>query len=597
MLMLNRFKNIFETSDYKKVILIFLGMLTMGFLEILSVTSIFPFMAVVTNPELIQENFYLNYFYHLFSFSSDKDFLVWSGFLVIFLLATTNAISAIVNWWIINFVSTQSHSLSLRLLKGYLNQPYTFFLNRNSSDLAKNILTEVSRSVSGVILPGLNTLAKLIVTIFLFILLMIINIEVALGILLVLGGSYLIIYRAVKNNLHQRGVASTETTLDRYKFTNEAIYGIKDLKLKGNEDKYLERFKNSNQEYFHHNAISQIIGLLPRFILETITFGSIVGVVILLIISGKNGNEIIPILSLYALAGYRLMPALQQIYVGFSQLKYNTPALEIIIEDMQNLRPCVDLSTLNSKKEIRFKKTINLNSVNFTYFGSNKPILNNVNLEIKHNTTIGLVGPSGSGKTTLVDIILGLLEMNSGEYMVDDHIINNSNLHNWQKKFGYVSQDIFLADDSIESNIAFAIPPNEINYDKIVEAAKLANIHDFIQLMPDGYKTLTGDRGIRLSGGQKQRIGIARALYFSPEILVLDEATSSLDGSTENVIMDAIHNLSHNKTIIIIAHRLQTVRECDVIHFLEGGHIINSGTFDELIEINEHFRKMAHKET
>ena len=210
---------------------------------------------------------------------------------------------------------------------------------------------------------------------------------------------------------------------------------------------------------------------------------------------------------------------------------------------------------------------------------------------------MGLVGSSGSGKTTLVDILLGLLDNYSGSYFVDNIEINNNNISSWQQNFGYVSQDIFLADDSIESNIAFSIPVNEIDYDKVIKAAKLANIHEFIESMPDGYKSLTGDRGVRLSGGQKQRIGIARALYFSPDILVLDEATSALDGSTENVIMDAINNLSHDKTIIIIAHRLQTVKECNVIHFLEDGIIVNSGSYDELLAANENFRMMASNDS
>ena len=589
--------SIFNGHDLRNFYLIFFGMLALGLLEILSISSIFPFMTVVTNPGLIQENSYLNFVYHYFSFSSEQDFLIWAGFIVIFLLALTNAYSAFLNWTIINFVSSQSHALSSRLLICYLQQPYTFFLNRNSFYLSKNVLTEVARSVSGVILPGLNTLAKIIVTLFLFCLLMFINFAAAVGIFIVLGGSYILIYTLVKNNLKRRGQASTEATLYRYKYTNEAIYGIKDLKLKGNEGKYLKKFIKFDKAYYENEAVSSLISLLPRFILETITFGGIVSVVIFLIMSGRTGDQIIPILSLYALAGYRLMPALQQIYVGFSQVRYNQPAFDVIIDDFRDLNLKSDIYEAQSKEIIKFKHSIDLSSIHFNYPGSSESIIRNLNLNIKHNTTVGLVGSSGSGKTTLVDILLGLLDNYSGSYFVDNIEINNNNISSWQQNFGYVSQDIFLADDSIESNIAFSIPVNEIDYDKVIKAAKLANIHEFIESMPDGYKSLTGDRGVRLSGGQKQRIGIARALYFSPDILVLDEATSALDGSTENVIMDAINNLSHDKTIIIIAHRLQTVKECNVIHFLEDGIIVNSGSYDELLAANENFRMMASNDS
>jgi len=595
MKILDKYKYIFDKYSYKQIPFIFLGMLGMGFLEVLSISSIFPFMAIVTDPGIIQENKYLYFIYNYFSFSSDKEFLVWSGITVISLITITNAYNAYINWKIFDFVYSLTHRLSLRLLRGYLLQPYAFFLNRNSSDLSKNILAEVSRSVSGVILPGLNTFAKMAVTIFLFILLMYINYQVALGILFVIGGMYFLIYKLVRNKLKALGEAATKAVSKRYKLSNESMHGIKDLKLKGNESNYIDRFSEYDAEFNRNGAIGSIVALLPRFILETIVFGGIVLVVIILINSGQNGQTIIPILSLYALAGYRLMPALQQIYVGFVQLKYNTPALDILINDFKEINEDIEMININLLPKLTFKKSIELSSIHYKYPDTSEFILKDLNLEIFHNTTVGFVGPSGSGKTTLIDIVLGLLEFESGEYFVDNKKINKDNLASWQKNFGYVSQDIYLADDTIEHNIAFSIAYEEIDNNRVKAAAKLANIDEFIQSLPDGYDTYTGDRGVRLSGGQRQRIGIARALYFNPEILVLDEATSSLDGSTEDVIMDAIHNLSHDKTIIIIAHRLETVMECDVIHFVNDGVIVNSGTYNELIKLNDQFREMTKK--
>jgi ATP-binding cassette, subfamily B, bacterial PglK len=595
MKMLDRYKYIINKSSYKRLFLIFFGMIGMGFLEILSVSSIFPFMAIVTSPEIIQENEYLSYVYDFFSFSSNKEFLIWSGLAVICLLAITNAYNAFVNWKIFDFAYSLTHELSSRLLRAYITQSYEFFLDRNSSDLSKNILAEVSRSVSGVILPGLHTLAKIIVTFFLLLMLFLVNYIVALCIFTVLGGIYLLIYRIFRSNLKKRGIASTHATTQRYKITNESMHGIKDLKLKGSEFSYIERFIKYDKEFNRNGAIGSIIALLPRFILETITFGGIVLVVVLLIISGQSGQSIIPVLSLYALAGYRLMPALQQIYVGFVQLKYNTPALDILISDFKELSDEEIIHLKNPKKDLQFEKSFELSEINYKYPNSEDYILRNLNLKIFHNTTVGIVGPSGSGKTTLVDILLGLLDFESGKYSVDDITIDKTNILDWQKKFGYVPQDIFLSDDSITHNIAFSIPNDEIDQNQVRKVAKLANIDDFILSLPQGYETFAGDRGVRLSGGQRQRIGIARALYSDPDILVLDEATSALDGTTESGIMDAINNLSQDKTIIIIAHRLETVMKCDIIYFVNHGNTVDSGTYNELVDLNQDFREMAKK--
>ncbi|MFW9986092.1 MAG: ATP-binding cassette domain-containing protein [Candidatus Odinarchaeota archaeon] len=266
---------------------------------------------------------------------------------------------------------------------------------------------------------------------------------------------------------------------------------------------------------------------------------------------------------------------------------------DIIAEDLSDeingfvpqSRECVPLN---------FKYRLKLENLSFSYPNSKNPVLNSLNLEIAPNTTIGLIGTTGSGKTTLVDIILGLLSPESGKILVDDTEINKNNISAWQKNIGYVPQTIYLTDDTIARNIAFAIPDEEIDMDRVKESARLAELNVFIETLPKHYQTYVGEKGVRLSGGQRQRIGIARALYHNPKLLVMDEATSALDGITENVIMDAIHNLSGKKTIIMIAHRLSTVKECDVIYILEQGEIVDSGTYDELFANNEHFFKMVN---
>ena len=314
-------------------------------------------------------------------------------------------------------------------------------------------------------------------------------------------------------------------------------------------------------------------------------------IIIYLLTTGKDSKEIFPIISLYAMAGYRLLPALQQIYSSITRVKYNLPALEILVDDLSKEH---EISKKVSKQQaLIFNNNLVLKDINFHYLGSASPILDDINIEIKANTTIGFVGPTGSGKTTLIDVLLGLLTPNTGKLIVDNVELTVENTRAWQKNIGYVPQSIYLTDDTIIKNIAFGINDNDIDLDKVKHAAKLADIDSFINTMPKNYNTFVGERGIRLSGGQCQRIGIARALYNNPSILVLDEATSALDSVTENAIIEAINKLSHKKTIIMIAHRLTTVKECDVIFMLDKGKITDKGKYDELLALNEKFRNMA----
>ena len=588
-----KLKVIFTKTELRKLIYIFIGILIMGLFEVVGVSSVVPFIAVVTSPELIHENIYLNTLYSFFGFQSEVNFIVFLGICIISILLLSNSYQAFMTSTITYFSNMQCYRLQVRLLENYLMQRYSFFLTKNTSDLGKNIINEVERATNGFVMPLLLVISKAIITLFLFLLLFFVNPLMAITVTIVLGGAYWIIFKLVRKRLQAIGEATTKEHFTFLKSINETLSAIKDIKLHSSEGEFVKRFKIPSKKLSNYNAQKTIITSLPRYLIEVIAFGGIVGITISLISTNTLGsaNTIMPVLTLYVMAGYRLMPALQQIYSGFATIKFNRPAFETLVRDFSS--STIEKAQQIKHAEIPFKDKLEINQLSFSYENSDVKVLDNANLTILHNSTVGIVGLTGSGKTTLIDLILGLITPESGVISLDGVEINEQNISVWQKNIGYVPQSIYLTDDTIEANIAFAKSRDEINIDKAIKAAKMANLHEFIKSLPDQYKSFVGERGVRLSGGQRQRIAIARALYNDPKVLVLDEATSALDGTTEDAIMDAIQNLSHKKTIIMIAHRLSTVKECDMIHFMGNGKIIDSGTYQHLIVHNEEFKKMA----
>jgi ABC-type multidrug transport system fused ATPase/permease subunit len=339
---------------------------------------------------------------------------------------------------------------------------------------------------------------------------------------------------------------------------------------------------------------NEIISEIPKYIMETIAIGGILCVIIVMVHGGSEMEEYLPVLTIYAFGAYRLLPSLQKIFRAVSNIKYHFKILDNLNKDY-NLLPKGSPLESDDAPRMQFEREIKLENIVFAYPNSNKDIIKNQNLVIKNNTSVALVGSTGCGKTTFIDIILGLLEAQSGTICVDGVKIDDANRKKWQKNLGYVPQSIYLTDDTIRNNIAFGIDPKKIDDRAVIQAAKIANIHDFVaDELSEGYNTIIGERGIRLSGGQRQRIGIARAVYHDPSVLILDEATSALDSLTETAIMDAIKNLSHKKTIIMIAHRITTVKGCDVIYLMDKGIIVDYGHYNDLYQRNDSFRKMAN---
>ncbi len=587
-------KYLFKKKEKFQISLLLIGSIIMAFFEVVGVASILPFMSMVLDPDQISSNQILSFLFNFFKFDNVETFLFYSGVAVLVLLAFSNFFSAFMYWAITYFSKMQGHIISMRLLKHYLSNNYLFFIERNSSDLGKNILSEIDRVVKGVVLQALQAISKAILTIVVFTFLIYINPFIAIISVLSIGGAYFIFYIISRSYLSTIGEKQSIALFHRYRTVDEAMMGIKDIKLKSLERNFIGRFRQPSIDNARFSAQGLVIAILPRYLLETVAFGGIISIILILLSNDVLISEIIPVLSLYAVAGYRLLPAVQNIYSAQSMIKYNRPALMIIINDLKEIETEEKNELSNEVDQmIKFDKKITVNDIFFKYPKSKKNVIDGISLSILKNTSIGFAGSTGSGKTTLIDVILGLLDTKKGNIIVDETIINNQNLLSWQNKISYVPQTIFLIDESISSNIAFGIKREEIDHDKVAKAAQLANLDRFVEDLPEKYDTLVGENGVKLSGGQRQRIGIARALYNEPEVLVLDEATSALDGITENYVMEAIESLSNKLTLIIVAHRITTIENCDMIYFLEEGKIKDYGTYNELISKNSQFKKMA----
>lgn len=577
--------------EKRQAVFLLLMILIMALLDTIGVASILPFMAVLANPEIIETNAILNAMFQrskIFGIENNQHFLFVLGIIVLLLLIISLIFKAITTYVQVQFTQMRQYSIGKRVIEGYLHQPYSWFLNRHSAELGKTILSEIGVVVGNGIKPLIELVAKGMVATALIILLIITDPKLALIIGFSLGGAYALIYKYVYKYIGQIGKKRLHSNKLRFITVNEAFGAAKEVKVGGIEQTYIDRFSYAAKEVARNSAYASFLGQVPRFALEAIAFGGIMLIILYLMTQTGSFNNALPIISLYVFAGYRLLPALQQIYVSFTQLTFVQSSVDKLHDDIKKLKP---INRAQEQEILSFNETISLKNIYFEYPKSSKTALKNISINIDAKTIVGLVGPTGSGKTTTVDIILGLLEAQKGTLEVDGKVISEQNSRNWQRSIGYVPQQIFLSDDTVAANIAFGLEPKNINLEHVEKASKIANLHEFVSNeLPKKYQTTIGERGVRLSGGQRQRIGIARALYHNPQLLIFDEATSALDNLTEKAVMDAVNNLSKKITIIIIAHRLSTVKKCDKIFFLEKGEIKNTGSFEDLIKTNENFK-------
>ncbi|UJW57920.1 ABC transporter ATP-binding protein [Bacillus sp. A116_S68] len=578
---LSKMLELFNQREKKKLVILLIMMIVAAIFETLGVGLILPFVTMVTDPSIIHEQPILKGIYDFLGFQSTSTFIVFSvGFLlVVFVLKNIYLLAFFYVQY--RIILNQQVKLSTRLLKEYLTKPYTFHLQRNSADLLRNVNDEVPKLFQGMILSGFQLLTEVLVIICILALLLITAPLATLTAAVLLGTSIVIFFRLFRKKINHLGKEQQVVGGKMIKWVNQSLGASKDVKVSGKESFFINAYRTQSQIRANNGRFMKMLDQAPRLFIETILVSTVLVTMLIIIYQGADTGELITTMALFAMAAFRLMPSISRVIAMVTQIKYSQPALNVVYEDIfENRDATLDDTEAEMKRDNRinngrhFKDEIVLNKVSYRYPDQEKDAVKDVSLQIPIGSSVAFIGESGAGKTSIVDVILGLLPPTKGEILVDGKsIIDQRRI--WQQKIGYIPQFIFLSDDSILGNVAFGIDPEEVDEEAAWRALEQAQLKEFIQTLPESIHTQIGEQGVRLSGGQRQRIGIARALYHNPEILFMDEATSALDNETEKEIMKAIDGLKGEKTLIIIAHRLTTIENCDTVFKMNHGQLIS----------------------
>jgi HlyD family secretion protein len=589
---ISKLHSVMTPSQFRHYLWLQLLFAVTALIQVAGVASIAPFIALLSNPAAIHNNPITTRAYEFVGAASDVHFMMLFALAIMAFVVISNIVVAITNWLMFRFTFTLGSELQGSAYKSYVSKEFTFYGKTNSSQMVTILTQEIPRYVYNVILPFLTFSSQLFIAAIILGGLILIDPLLAIAAGVVVAGGYLLVFRLLKERLAADGDNLWTVGNLRVKLMNESLGGIKELRLLGSESIYVDRLNEANLSMMRSQALIGISSELPKFIIETIAFCALLGLALYLLSKHGNSSDVISILSLYAMAGYKLLPAGQGIYKSASQIKANGAALNEFLDEVTNGRN--SHIGRETQKHLEFDGSISLENIYYQYPEAKSEALQNICLSIPSNSIIAFVGSSGAGKSTLADIILGMLQPTSGRLRAGNIEITPENASSWHRNLGYVPQNIFIIDDSIKANIAFGTPTDKVDLQKVKRAAEMANLADFIEGLPERYEYRVGERGSLLSGGQRQRLGIARALYHDAKILVLDEATSALDNVTEAEVIATINTLKKSKTIIMIAHRLSTIKAADEIIVMEGGKIIESGKFDELSGHSLKFREMLH---
>ena len=564
---------IFDRRDKWKIAMLLVAVVIGSFLELLGVTIFMPFINIIEKPSTIQRTWYLKWVYDLFHFHSAKEFLVGLSAVIILIYIVKNVYLIIEKSYIYRFSYNTQMKLSTRLLDTYMKEPYTFHLNKNIATLQRSLQEDTSKFMQ-VILYSLELVAELAVCFVLMIYLLTVSKSITVivaGLLIICVGGFLLFTRKYSRRL---GLDNQGYQGKIFQWMNQALGGIKEIKILGREEFFTDEYYKYYAKFARGLRIARTISIVPKYVVEAVAIsGLLVAIIVKLLFGEADMAYYVPQLTVFAVAAFRLMPSVGRINEHATNTLYALPSVDLVYHDLVEIEDYVEKQDNEEIEEWNLHKGIEVKGVTYFYPDTDEPVIDHASLSIAKGRTVAFIGASGAGKTTMVDIILGLLTPQEGSVMAD-----SINVHEKPKTFhaqvGYIPQVIYLSDDTIRNNIAFGVKGKEIDEQAVLQAVEKAQLTEFIDSLPLGLDTIVGDRGVRLSGGQRQRIGIARALYHDPEILVLDEATSALDNDTEAAVMEAIENLQGMKTMIIIAHRLTTIRSVDVIYEVADGRVV-----------------------
>jgi ABC-type multidrug transport system fused ATPase/permease subunit len=587
---LGRVLALFDAATRRAVAGLFAWMLLGGLLEMIGTALLVLFLDLVAKPSAIATR--AGTLCDLVAGGDPRRFILIFGGVIALLFIAKNALIASVIYRQNQFAQVKQSQFAAALLRVYLERPYSFHLNHNSATLLNKIVTLTPLLFLGALLPFLEMTLELLRTAGTLAVLFMTDFWTTLGTALVLGGLAFGFFRAIQGRMVAWGAAINLGFARCYQAVNQGLGSVKEVKVLGREGYFVERFRRASLDIAGYRVLEGTVAQLPQLFLEAIVVVGLVLVVAVLLQRTSSLDQMAPILSVFALAAFRLIPSMNKIVGCAAQIKASAAAVEQVADELEQSTGAPDAPAASAKPASGFADRLVLEQLSYGYPTGKVPALVGVDLTIRRGESVALVGPSGAGKTTLADVILGLLEPTAGRLLVDGHDVSKD-LRGWQSKIGYVPQTIYLTDDTLRRNVALGLPDTVIDEARLKDAVRLASLESVIEQLPEGLDSMVGEHGVRLSGGQRQRVGIARALYDRPEILVLDEATSALDNVLEREVGQAIATLGGRITMIVVAHRLSTARQCDRVVLMKAGRVQDTGPFQDLVERSADMRRLV----
>jgi ABC-type multidrug transport system fused ATPase/permease subunit len=568
----SRLLDLFDSRGRRQVPLVFAVILAGAILEAIGAGLIMPFIALISDPTYLERQAVLTALYKASGLANAQTFTMACAIGLLLFFWSKNFFLAVMIVIQNRFVYDQLVSTSLRLYSAYLHRSYSFHIRSNSAILIRNISNEVLMVYLHVVMPALILITEaFVVAAIVFVLLWLSPVAAVSSIAFLCGlsGAF---YYAIRRRIRAYGVEVQLSNGERIKWINQGLGGIKEVKVLGREDYFIKAFNRYQSSFSEASRKAMILNQMPRLFVETLAVTALLLGIVIIIWTGKHAHELIPIIALFAIAAFRLLPSINRIINSITRITHYLPAVDVVHDDLTHPGSATEFLREDQKRRVLFQRSIELVDISYTYPNATASALRKIHLLIPKGSAVAITGPSGAGKTTLVDVFLGLLTPTRGRVVVDGHDIA-ANLPGWQRTIGYIPQSIYLTDDTIRENVAFGVPNESIDDEKVWAALRMACLEEHVRNLQEGLSAVVGERGVKLSGGQRQRIGIARALYHDPDVLVFDEATSALDAETEREIAETMDALKGQKTLIIIAHRQSTVEKCTIRFELHDGEL------------------------